>query len=135
MGAARIESMVYALLKTLHASCAALSYTLFVLRGVWRFSGSPLADHRWTRIVPHVNDTLLLAAAVAMAWQLMGDPATHAFLAAKLAGLVIYVLLGLAAFRWARTLRGKLTAWVAAQAVFFYIVAVALTKSPFVGLA
>jgi len=126
--------MTYTLLKTIHVSSAALSYLLFLLRGIWRFGGSPLAAQRWTRIVPHVNDSVLLLAALVMATQVAQYPAYHAFLAAKVSGLVVYILLGMLAFRWAATQRGRIAAWFAAQAVFFYIVAVAITKSPALGL-
>ena len=126
--------MSYALLKTIHMAAAALSYALFVLRGAWRFTGSPLAVQRWTRIVPHVNDTVLLLAAIAMVLQIAPRTGLHAFLAAKLAGLVCYILLGMTAFRWATELHTRVAAWIAAQAAFFYIVGVALTKSPSLGL-
>lgn len=126
--------MSYTLLKTIHMSTAALSYLLFLLRGIWRFSGSPLAAQRWTRVVPHVNDTVLLLAAVAMAMQLAPYPGYHAFLAAKVGGLIFYIALGMAAFRWASTRGARMAAWLAAQAVFFYIVAVAVTKTPGLGL-
>jgi len=126
--------MTYTLLKTIHVSSAALSYLLFLLRGIWRFGGSPLAAQRWTRIVPHVNDSVLLLAALVMATQVAQYPAYHAFLVAKVSGLVVYILLGMLAFRWAATQRGRVAAWFAAQAVFFYIVAVAITKSPALGL-
>jgi uncharacterized membrane protein SirB2 len=126
--------MSYTLLKTLHVATAAISYVLFVLRGIWRFGGSPLAAQRWTRVVPHANDTLLLLAAVAMAAQLAHYPGYHAFLAAKVGGLIVYIALGMLAFRWAPTRRAGIAAWVAAQAVFFYIVTVAITKDPGLGL-
>jgi uncharacterized membrane protein SirB2 len=124
----------YAALKIVHISCAAISYGLFVLRGIWRFTGSPIAAKRWTRVVPHVNDTVLLGAALAMAASLAPFPGLHAFLSAKIGGLVLYILLGMVAFRWAQGRRARLIAWLAAQAVFFYIVAVAITKSPAPGL-
>lgn len=126
--------MIYTLLKTIHMSSATVSYVLFLLRGIWRFSGSPLAAQRWTRVVPHVNDTVLLLAAVAMATQVAQYPGYHAFLAAKVGGLILYVALGMAAFRWASTRRARMAAWLAAQAVFFYIVAVAVAKAPGLGL-
>jgi uncharacterized membrane protein SirB2 len=122
--------MSYTLLKTVHTSCAAISYVLFVLRGIWRFSGSSIAEQRWTRVVPHVNDTVLLAAALGMVAMI----GYQAFLSAKIAGLIAYVLLGMAAFRWARSTHTRLSAWLAAQFAFFYIVGVALTKSPTLGL-
>ena len=126
--------MSYLLLKSIHIFCASVSYALFVLRGIWRFRGSPLAAQRWTRIVPHVNDTILLAAAIGMAVALAPYPAFHAFLAAKVVGLLVYITLGMVAFRWAKTMRARVIAWLAAQVVFCYIVAVAITKSPLLGL-
>ena len=48
---------------------------------------------------------------------------------------VLYILLGMTAFKWGRTQGQRLAAWFAAQAVFFYIVGVALTKSPSLTLA
>ena len=126
--------MGYSLLKSVHVICAVVSYVLFLLRGIWRFTGSPIASQRWARILPHVNDTILLAAALGMAATLAAYPAFHAFLLAKVLGLVVYIVLGIAAFRWAKTRRARLAAWLAAQAVFFYIVGVALTKSPVLGL-
>jgi uncharacterized membrane protein SirB2 len=126
--------MSYAFLKTIHMTSAAMSYVLFLLRGIWRFSGSPLAVRRWTRVVPHVNDTVLLLAAITMAIHVAQYPRYHAFLAAKAGGLIVYIALGMAAFRWTRSRRAGITAWLAAQAVFFYIVAVAITKSAGLGL-
>jgi len=126
--------MSYTLLKTIHITSAAVSYVLFLLRGIWRFSGSPLAARRWTRVVPHVNDTVLLLAAVAMATQVARYPGYHAFLAAKVGGLVVYIALGMSAFRWAASRRARVAAWLAAQVAFFYIVAVAITKSPGLGI-
>jgi uncharacterized membrane protein SirB2 len=126
--------MSYTLLKNIHMTSAGVSYALFLLRGIWRFSGSPLAARPWTRVIPHVNDTVLLLAAVAMATQLARYPGYHAFLATKVIGLVVYIVLGMTAFRWASGRRGRIGAWLAAQAVFFYIVAVAVTKAPGLGL-
>jgi uncharacterized membrane protein SirB2 len=122
--------MEFAVLKVIHVTAAAVSYALFVVRGVWMINGSPRLGERWVRIVPHVNDTLLLAAAIWMTLLLREYPGSHAWLTAKVAGLVVYVGLGMMALRRARTRRARVTAWLAAQAVFFYIVAVALTRRP-----
>lgn len=126
--------MEYATLKLIHMGCALISYALFFLRGIWRLSDSPLLQQRWVKIVPHVNDTMLLLAAIGLAMTVATYPGMHAFLAAKVAGLLVYILLGLVAFRFARTKGSQVTAWLLAQVAFFYIVAVAITKSPLPGL-
>ncbi|MBI1395301.1 MAG: regulator SirB [Betaproteobacteria bacterium] len=120
----------YETVKWIHAGCAGTSYSLFFLRGVWRFRDSPRIRDRWVRVAPHLVDTVLLASALTLASQWLRVPAMHAFLLTKVLALVAYILLGMLAFRWGRTRSIRLTAWVGAQAVFLYIVGVAITKSP-----
>lgn len=122
--------MEFAVLKVIHVTAAAVSYALFVVRGIWMINGSPRLGERWVRIVPHINDTLLLAAAIWMTLLLHQYPGSHAWLTAKVAGLLVYVGLGMVALKRGGTRRARIAAWLAAQAVFFYIVAVALSRNP-----
>ncbi|MBI4937453.1 MAG: SirB2 family protein [Nitrosomonadales bacterium] len=123
------------LVKAVHVACVVASYTLFFLRGMWLIKGSPIMRQRWVKVVPHVTDTLLLASAITLAIGIRQYPGTDAWLTAKVSGLLLYIGLGMVAFRFSRTLRARIAAWVAAQLVFFYIVAVALTHSPLPFLA
>jgi uncharacterized membrane protein SirB2 len=122
--------MDFAALKAIHIATVAISYALFFVRGIWMLTGSPLLERRWVRVVPHVNDTLLLAAAIWMAVILQQYPGTHGWLTAKIAGLVAYIGLGMAALHRGGTRRVRLAAWIAAQLVFAYIVAVAFAHDP-----
>jgi uncharacterized membrane protein SirB2 len=122
--------MDYASLKIVHVSCVAASYALFVVRGIWMMRESSHLQHRWVRIVPHLVDTLLLASAVALAIMSHQYPLANGWLTAKVAGLLIYIGLGTVALKRGKTRRVRVRAWLAAQAVFFYIVAVALTRQP-----
>ena len=114
----------------IHVTTAVVSYALFFVRGIWMINGSPRLSERWVRIVPHVNDTLLLAAAIWMTLLLHQYPGSHAWLTAKVAGLLVYIGLGTVALKRGKTRRTRITAWLGSQAVFFYIVAVALTRNP-----
>ncbi len=120
----------YLILKMIHVTCVAASYSLFFVRGVWMFMESPLLSKRWIRIVPHLIDTGLLASAIAMAVAVRQYPFSADWLTAKLLALICYIVLGMVALRFARTRGMRLAAWLAAQAVFFYIVAVAVTRNP-----
>ena len=122
--------MDYASLKIVHVSCVAASYALFVVRGIWMMRESSHLQHRWVRIVPHLVDTLLLASAVALAVMSHQYPLANGWLTAKVAGLLIYIGLGTVALKRGKTRRVRVRAWLAAQAVFFYIVAVAITRQP-----
>jgi uncharacterized membrane protein SirB2 len=127
--------MDYAFLKATHVACVALSYTLFFVRGVWMMRAPEMLLRRWVRIVPHVIDTVLLASAIGLLALLGLNPFVTPWLAAKLVGLVAYIGLGIVALRLGRTCGARIAAWIVAQAAFFYIVAVALTRQalPFVG--
>jgi uncharacterized membrane protein SirB2 len=118
------------LLKSIHVTCVVLSYTLFLLRGLWLMRGSRIMQQRWVKIAPHSVDSVLLVSAIALAWQLGYSPFNAPWLAAKIVALLLYVGLGMLAFRFGKTPQVRLAAWLLAQAVFFYIVAVAITHDP-----
>jgi uncharacterized membrane protein SirB2 len=118
--------MVYAAVKQLHLAAVALSWMLFFLRGVWMIADSPRLKARWVRVVPHVNDTILLVAGVYLATFVGLQP----WILAKLAALVAYILIGMVAITRGPTKPVRIAAWIAAQCVFLYIVAVALRKNP-----
>lgn len=118
------------LLKHLHVSCVALSYSLFFLRGVWMLRGSLATRGHWVRIVPHMVDSVLLVSAVTLAVKLGISPFNAPWLTAKIAALLLYIALGAVALRRGRTLGIRLAAWLSAQAVFFYIVGAAVTHDP-----
>jgi uncharacterized membrane protein SirB2 len=122
--------MSYAVLKHLHVAAVVVSYALFVLRGVWMIRGSPMLRRNWVRIVPHVNDTVLLAAGITLAVMIAQYPFVAGWLTAKVVALLLYIGLGMVALRFGRTRRIRIAAWIAGQAVFAYIVVVAVTKNP-----
>ena len=121
--------MEYVALKQIHVACVALSWAGFFVRGVWMIRESPRLDARWVRVVPHVVDTVLLASAIALAVKLQQYPFVHAWLTAKVTGLVVYIALGMVALRHGPTRRVRIAAWVAAQLVLGYVVAVAISKN------
>lgn len=121
---------MYFAIKHIHVAAVTLSFALFLLRGFWMFSDSGMLHRRWVRIVPHINDTVLLAAGVWLAILLRQVPSVSGWLAAKLIALVIYIGLGTVALKRGRTKTQRTTAWIAALAVFAYIVAVAQAKNP-----
>jgi len=118
------------MIKNIHMLTAAISLTLFVVRGLGHFRNARFMQLRWLRIMPHINDTILLFSAVLLALSIGQYPFTAAWLTAKLLALVVYILLGMVALKWARTLPVQMAAWLAALVVFAYIISVAITKQP-----
>ena len=122
--------MDYATLKSLHLTTIALSLALFVLRGLWMIAESPRLQARWTRIVPHVNDTVLLVSGISLAYTLGLSPLEHGWLAAKIVALLAYIVLGTIALKRGKTRGQRIAAWIAALLVFGYMVAVAVAHNP-----
>lgn len=119
----------FAAIKHIHMGAAALSISLFILRGGWMLWSPQRLRQPWVKVLPHVIDTVLLAAALWLAWQL-GEAAMRSWIVAKIAGLLVYIVLGTIALKRGRTRRTRIAAFVAATATFGYIVMVAVTKSP-----
>ena len=57
----------YADLRVLHVLFAIISLSGFALRGGLMLFDSPMLQRPWLRIAPHLNDSLLLAAAIGLA--------------------------------------------------------------------
>ena len=123
--------MAYLLLKQLHLATIAITLTLFLLRGAWMVMGSSLLQARWVRIVPHLNDTLLLASGITLAVLMQQYPLVHGWLTAKLIALIVYIVLGTIALKRGKTRAQRIAAWFAALLVFGYMAAVAVTHDPF----
>ncbi|ALQ51595.1 SirB2 family protein [Nitrosomonas ureae] len=126
--------MDYALLKMIHVGSVILSFSLFFFRGIWLIQDSQNLHQRWVKILPHINDTVLLISAILLAIAIQQNPQEHAWLAAKVSGLLVYIGLGMVAMRFGKTRKVRITSWIAALCVFVYIVLVALTKNPVLGI-
>lgn len=121
--------MDYLALKAVHVGCVMTSYVLFMVRGVWMLRASVMLQKRWVRTLPHAVDTLLLASALALAVMSRQYPFVAGWLTTKILALLVYIGLGMVAMRFGVTRGIRMAAWLAAQIVFFYIVAVALTHN------
>jgi uncharacterized membrane protein SirB2 len=127
--------MDYTALKHLHALTVVATLALFLLRGFWMLTDSPRLNARWLKIVPHINDTLLLAAAIAMLVVAALNPLEQPWILAKIIGLLAYIGLGTVALKRGRTKAIRVKALIAALGVFVYIIAVAVTKQVIPGAA
>ncbi|MDX1654529.1 MAG: SirB2 family protein [Candidatus Competibacteraceae bacterium] len=124
----------YLALKHLHITTVIITLFLFILRGFWMLTDSSQLQRRWVKIVPHINDTLLLASALLMAFIIGQYPFVNSpWLTAKVVGLLAYIGLGTLAIKRGRSKRVRAVAWSGALLIFGYIVAVALSKNPLPG--
>ena len=121
---------MYGLVKFIHVASVTLSLAGFFLRGLLLARASPLMNRRWLRVLPHVNDTVLLAAALTLVLMSGQYPFVQGWLTAKVFGVVAYIILGSLAMRPGGTRKMRILAGIAAMVVFGWIVSVALTRNP-----
>ena len=118
----------YELLKLAHVTCVVISGTLFVYRYALLSlrPDRPLAKP--LRVLPHINDTVLLASAIGMLVLIGLNPLTTPWLLAKIVALIGYVVLGAICMRSLPGSRRQANFFGAAIIVFAYILLVALSK-------
>ena len=98
------------IIKLIHVTTALLSISGFVARGILMLRGSPLLQARWVKVLPHVNDTLLLASAIILAAQWGWAALQMPWLLAKIAALLFYIALGMVALHAGRSKRVRMLA-------------------------
>jgi uncharacterized membrane protein SirB2 len=126
--------MMVLLLKHLHVTCVVLSISGFLVRGVWMMRESPWLQKKWVRVAPHIIDTILLGSAILLTMQIQQYPFVHHWLTAKVLALLAYIIIGAIGLKYGSTKKIRVSAWLAAIAIFVYIVLVALTRQvlPFI---
>lgn len=126
----------YFLLKHLHILTVAVSVSLFVLRYWWQYCDSAMSDKRWVRIVPHLNDTVLLGSGIALVMMTHFYPFTPQgmWLTEKLFGVIIYIVLGFIALgQRPRSQQIRWFAFLLALVVLYIIIKLATAKIPLLG--
>lgn len=120
----------YPEIKSVHVTAVLASGAIFLLRGL-----AVQRDARWPLAAPvrwlsYGVDTVLLAAAVMLLAILPSSLYANGWLTAKLALLVIYIVLGALALKRGRTRGVRLASFLAALAVYGSIIAIARLQHP-----
>ncbi|OUR90266.1 regulator SirB [Gammaproteobacteria bacterium 42_54_T18] len=105
---------------------AVTSGVLFILRGIWMMMDSAQLQKRWVKVLPHINDTLLLGCAIALTVILQQYPFVDHWLTAKVIALVLYILVGTVAIKRGKTKKIRVFAFVVGLLLYGYIVGVAI---------
>ena len=120
--------MDYVTIKHVHIASAALSGSLFLLRGIWMMRESTMLQNRVVKILPHVVDTILLASALIMVFWSGQYPFVQNWLTAKVLALIAYITIGTIALKRGGTKTQRISAFFVALLIFAYIGLVAMTK-------
>jgi uncharacterized membrane protein SirB2 len=120
----------YPEIRLVHIAAVIASGGLFFLRGLLSAAGAASARAAPLRYLSYSIDTALLTAALMLATILRQYPFQQTWLTVKVLLLVVYMALGYIAFWKSRTRATSITFWLAALAVYAFIVSVARTRHP-----
>lgn len=120
---------MYLALKHIHLTFLVISFVLFFARGYLMMRNSSASNHKAFLIAPHVSNLFLLGSGVALAITLGISPGGANWLLVKIIALVVYIGLGVLAFKHPLPQVRKVL-WLAALVVFAFIVSIAKSKSP-----
>ncbi len=118
-------------LKIVHVSCVVLSLLGFIVRGGWMIINSELRNKKWVKISPHIIDSLLLISAISMLFKYNISIIDHQWLQLKIILLVIYIGLGMIAFKNACSKKIRMSAFFMSLIVYSAIIYTAITRFTF----
>ena len=125
---------LYSLVKMFHVSCVIVSLSGFVIRAMLKLGDSKLLQRKLLKVLPHVVDTFLLISAVALVAMSGMYPWLVGWVGVKLIALVAYIVAGSIFMRARQGSQSQYLGLGVSLIIAGYIVAVALTKSPTVGI-
>jgi uncharacterized membrane protein SirB2 len=121
---------MYLTIKTIHMTCALISFTGFLFRAYLMVIESKWLNHKAVLVTPHVIDTFFLLSGATMAFMVNFGLFSQMWLTTKIALLMCYLLFVGIALNRGKTRGIRITAFFLAVATFGYIVGVAVVKSP-----
>ena len=121
--------MPQGMIKTLHITTVTISILLFVSRGFWIYILKNQLTAKWIKILPHVNDTIVLLSGITLAVQVQQYPFVHHWLTVKIICLLTYILFGMIAMKWSVNKTNGFIAWLLAIVIFAFMVSVAISKN------
>lgn len=120
----------YPQIKSVHIAAVMASGLLFFLRGAALHAGMTWGMAAPLRYLSYAIDTTLLTAALMLATMLHQYPFVHGWLTVKVVLLVVYILLGTFALKRGSTRKIRVICWLAALAVYAFIITVARAHNP-----
>ena len=122
--------MSYLLLKYTHIVCAAASFALFFIRGIWAIRAYPSVQEPWAKALPHVIDGVLLLSALSMLYVSFPTAWGGSWMTVKLALIVVYAGIATYVLRFAKSRAVRAMLWCAALILYLYVTSIAVLHNP-----
>lgn len=117
----------YSAFKHSHMLFIAISILLFQYRFLLKSLRKNIP--KILKIIPHINDTLLLISAIALVYMSGFNPLNQPWLLAKIIALILYVVFGIMAMKSSGS--KSVIGYVLATFAFAFMVMTAIQKTPF----
>ena len=116
----------YLIIKYIHITTAILSISGFLLRAYRRFFSAQRLKNKFVKIIPHINDSILIISAITLTTYIQQYPLTDQWLTAKLTLLISYIVAGYIALKPKFTITQSLISLATALVSFTAIVLIAV---------
>ena len=117
-------------IRHIHIGAVILSGLLFSGRGLGLIFSARWPRTAWARYLSYSIDTVLLTAALMLMTIVHQYPFADAWLTVKVVLLVVYIFLGICAFRVNQTRPRRIFFWLSALLLYGYIISVAHAHHP-----
>jgi uncharacterized membrane protein SirB2 len=121
---------MYLTIKTIHMTCALISFVGFLFRAYLMVIESRWLRHKAVLIAPHVIDTCFLCSGATMAFMVNFGLFNQFWLTSKITLLMCYLFFVGMALNRGRTKGIRVGSFFAAVFTFGYIVGIAVNKTP-----
>jgi len=118
------------MIKDVHVATVLISISFFIVRFFWMVSGSKLLTIKPVKILPHINDTVLLISAIVLAVKIEQYPFVDHWLTVKVVALLAYIVIGTVALKRGKTKNARIAAGFIAIFIFIFMMSVAGTRDP-----
>jgi len=118
----------YVLIRQLHILTAILSVTLFTLRFGLLMRRSKRLQTRCLKILPHINDSLLLSLAILLCIGIQQAPLLTPWLTEKVTAVILYILAAMIALKWSKARPKQIIWFIIAIFMFAYAANIAINK-------
>ncbi|MCJ7814421.1 MAG: SirB2 family protein [Xanthomonadales bacterium] len=122
----------YLAIKYLHILTAVFSVAGFCLRFLQLMHKPAGPRGRWIRVLPHINDTLLLTFAILLCFATQQAPLVTPWLSEKVLAVILYILAGMFALKWEKGRAGQIIWFIISLTLFAYAANIAISKAPLI---
>lgn len=121
---------MYLIVKTIHMTCALLSFTGFLWRAYLMVIDSKWLNHKAVLLVPHLIDGIFLTCGFWMAFMVNFGLFNQPWLSMKVLLLMFYLFFVGQTLSRGHTRQIRIAAFFCGVTTFVYIVGIAITKTP-----